>query len=168
MFPIENLREVIKKTRWNRAPANKHEAVHFKFSRPTSVMISWILLVTNEGGAVPDASNLDRKSVFYCIVSSESPKYHSVQSKSEWDVGHSFQGTPCLGSLLLKTRTRKPLRNVLHWAVEEISNWYHEYEIDLQSEIKSTRYAPGSLKSAKYPTADSASARMGSPFSCAS
>ena len=64
MFPIEELIEVIRKRRWNSAPANKHEAVHFKFSRPTSVVISWILSVTNEGGAVPVSSDWDRKSVF--------------------------------------------------------------------------------------------------------
>ena len=95
-------------------------------------------------------------------------KYHLIQSKSEWNVDHVFQGPPCIGNLLLETCSRKPLRNVLYWGVGEYSNWYDEYDIGIQSGIKSTRYPPGSLKPEKEPTLDSARAMIGSPFSCTS
>jgi hypothetical protein len=55
--------------------------------------------------------------------------------------------------------------------VGEYSSRYQGREIDqfdLQSGMKSTRYAPGSLNSEKRPTADSASAMIGSPCSCTS
>ena len=55
--------------------------------------------------------------------------------------------------------------------VGESSSRYQGREIDqfdLQSGIKSTRYAPGSLNAEKRPTADSASVMMGSPCSCTS
>jgi len=40
------------------------EADHFRFSRPTAVVISWRLFVTKDGGAVPVASNCGMASQF--------------------------------------------------------------------------------------------------------
>ena len=100
----------------NGAPANKEEADHFKFSRPTSVVISWILLVTKEVGAVPAASNHQTMDQYRLPRVIGITEYHFIQSKLEWNISHVGQRLLCVGSLFFETCPREPIWDVFHWA----------------------------------------------------